>query len=311
MVALTPSFKITANGDDVTKALQANLVSISLSDEDGEQSDELTLRVAGLWQRPSYGDELKVWLGYMETGLAYMGMFVVQTTEREDNNILTITATGADFSGMKERRDAQYEEMSLSDIAGEIAGRHGLDVKSDCDEVLKYVGQSGESDLAFMQRMAEQHNLVFSVKNGTLLLLKRVKNEKKSGDLPVFEVTAKECTKLRIKHSNRQQYGSCLAVWHDTKTNQKKEVTVGNGNPVLRMIRSFRDENEAKVKAEAALEAANRGVVGGSLTIRGSAIFAGGTLSLKNSIEDDGEYTIRSVSHEFGGGWETTVNFEN
>jgi len=47
------------------------------------------------------------------------------------------------------------------------------------------------------------------------------------------------------------------------------------------------------------------------LSIPGEIIFAGGVLNIKNSLEDDGEYQIKSVTHTLNeSGWKTNLEFE-
>jgi len=311
---MTPAFKIEANGEDVTKQLQAGLSSISFSDEDGNQSDEITIKIAGDFKRPQYEDELKLWLGYEETSLFYCGLFLVQTTER-DRFSLTITATGADFSqALKEKRDLSYEKLSLEDIAQIVADRHGLKLKSDYEDMqITHLSQTNEGDLAFMKRLADVYNGLFSIKNDTLILMKRTKETKKSGELPVFEIDVKECSggTPNIKHANKTLYSSCTATWHDTKENAVKSVTVGNGDPILKLDGQFKTPAEAQAKAEAKLERAKRGIKSGSISMYGKEIYAGGTLKLTGAGEDDGEYSIKSVRHSFDGGWSMDIEIEN
>ncbi len=309
---MTPIFKLEANGTDVTEQIRQNLSYITFKDEDGNQSDEITIRVAGDFKRPLYKDELKLWLGYEETGLFFCGLFLVQTTER-DSFGLTITATGADFSAaLKQKRDLSYEQISIKAIAQIIAGRHGLKLKSDFDDLyVTHLSQTNESDLHFMKRLASDHNGIFSIKNGTLIFLKRTKEEKRSDELPLFEIDSSECSTLRIKHTNRTLYASCKAIWHDTKDNEMKSVTVGEGDPVLLIEGQFKTAAEAKAKAEAKLAMANRGTKSGTIEMYGKEIYAGGKLKLTGFGEDDGEYSIKSVNHTFDDGWVMSVEIEN
>jgi Bacteriophage probable baseplate hub protein len=309
---MTPVFKIEANGEDVTAALQENMSSISFRDEDGNQSDEITIRVLGDFKRPQYKDELKLWFGYEEQPLFYCGSFLVQTSER-DLSGLTITATGADFSeSLKQKRDLSYEKLSLKDIAQMVATRHGLKFKSDFDDMnLTHLSQTSESDLHLMKRLADEYNGLFSIKNSTLILVKRIKNAKKSEDIPVFEIDAKECSSLSIKHANKMIYNSCTATWHDTKENTVKSITVGDGDPILKLDGQFKTAAEAKAKAEAKLERASRGTKSGSISIYGKEIYAGSTLKLTGANEDDGEYSIKSISHSYGNGWSMNIEIEN
>lgn len=88
-----PLFKLEANGNDKTNDIAKNLISISFKDEANVKSDEITIKVAGDFTRPSYNDELKLSLGYENEPFFNCGLFLVQTTTKENNNLLTITAT--------------------------------------------------------------------------------------------------------------------------------------------------------------------------------------------------------------------------
>jgi phage protein D len=309
---MTPIFKIEANGKDVTEAISKNLVSLSFSDEDGNQSDEITLEVAGDFKRPQYQDELKLWLGYDESNLFYCGIFKVQTTSRTQHT-LTITATGADFSAqLKQKRDTSYEKLSLKDVAQIVANRYDLSLKSDFDDMyLQHLSQTQESDLHMMKRLAKDYNAIFSIKNSTLIFLKRIKENMASDALPVFEIDISECESYSIKHSDKTLYNACEASWQDTKENVVKSVTVGSGDPILKINGSFKNAAEATKKAEAKLQNANRGTKSGTINMYGKEIYAGGMLKLSGAGEDDGEYSIKSVSHSFDNGWSMSIEIEN
>lgn len=307
-----PVFMIMANGVDVTAAISKNLISLTLSDVANEQADELNIKVSGKIARPKYEDELKLYLGY-DDQFVFMGSFQVQTTIREKNHSLSICATGVNFSNeLKEKRDLTYEKISIKQICSQIADRGGLKLKSDFDEV--YVvsqAQSNESDLHFLNRLAKEYNAIFNIKNDTLIFTKKIKEEKKNSDLPGYTINADDCENFSIKHSNKTLYGSCKSTWHCTKENKTKTVIVGNGKPCLLNKGNYKTAAEAKDKAAAKLQKANQGLVTGSLSKEGEAIFAGGKLNLVNTLEDDGEYQIKSVDHTLNeSGWMINLEFE-
>jgi len=308
-----PTFKLLANDKDVTAALQKELISLTFKDEENNKADELTIKVGGEFARPKYEDELKLYLGYGDD-LVYCGLFKVQTSTRSDNNILTISATGVNFSSiLKEKRDVTYEKISIKGICKQIADRNVLKLKSDFDDVaILSIAQSNESDLHFLNRLAKDYNAIFNIKNDTLIFTKKIKENKKNEDLPSYTISANEVRTLSIKHSNKTLYKSCKSIWHDTKENKTKEVVVGFGEPVLINKGNFKNEAEAKAKAQAKLERAVQGLVSGSLSMAGEVIFAGSTLNLIDTLEDDGEYRIRTVNHNFtSDGWTINLEFEN
>jgi phage protein D len=307
-----PTFKILANSADVSSILLQNNVSLQLKDEANEKADELTLKITDGFLRPKYEDELELYLGY-GIDLTYCGLFSVQTTTWDKHDGISITATGVNFSNeLKEKRDITYEKVSVKDICSQIASRGGLELKSDFDDLyLASIAQNNESDLHFLNRLAKDVNALFNIKNKTLYFMKKIKDQKKSDELPKYLISATECSSLSIKHSNKTLYKSCKSTWHDTKENKTKEIIAGSGKPCLINKGSFKNEAEAKTKADATLQRANQGIVTGSLTIDGKVIFAGGVLNLVGTIEDDGEYQIKSVNHDFSvNGWNTSLEFE-
>lgn len=308
----TPNFKLLANDKDVTAELQKEIISISFKDEANEQADELTIKVGGEFARPKYEDELKLYLGY-GTDLVYCGLFIVQTTTRDKNNILSISATGVNFSNvLKEKRDITYEKISIKDICSQIADRNVLKLKSDFDDVkILSIAQSSESDLHFLNRLAADYNAIFNIKNDTLIFTHKIKENKKNEELPAYTISADEVASISLRHSNKTLYKSCKSIWHDTKENKTKEIIVGVGEPVLINKGNFKNAAEAKLKAQAKLERAVQGLVTGSLSTAGEIIFAGGKLNLIDTLEDDGEYQIKSVNHNFGSnGWQINLEFE-
>ncbi|RYA23883.1 phage tail protein [Malaciobacter halophilus] len=308
----TPGFIITANGKDVTIPIQKNLISLTFHDEVNEKSDELNIKVAGEFARPNYQDELKLYLGY-EKPYTYVGSFLVQTTTRDKKHVLSISATGVNFTNtLKEKRDITYEKVSIKDICKQVAARSGINLKSDFDDIfVSCQVQSNESDLHFLNRLAKEYNAIFNIKNNTLIFTKKIKNEKKNEQLPLYIINANDCISYSIKYSNKTLYKSCKSTWHDTKANKTKSIIVGSGSPVLINKGNFKNEAEAKTKAQAKLHKANQGLVTGSLSKEGSVIFAGGRLELENTLEDDGEYQIKTVEHTLDqNGWVININFE-
>ena len=313
---MQPIYKIEANGVDVTDQLNSETSEITFSDEDGTVSDEITLKVEGLHKRPKTGDEIKLWLGTLTTGLFYCGLFKVSRTPVSygEENFLHITATAVDFSkNLKVKRSQTYENCAVQQVCQIIATRHGLTLKSDFDDIfILHLEQTMESDLHFLKRIAQEYNALFSIKNNTLVFIKRVKEGKKSKELPRFALNKTDNNNIRIEPTNKTSYNSCKAVWRDIKANGQKSVTVGDGEPILMLRDSFESEADAKAKAEAALQKANSGTKEGSIKCDGFEVYAGAVLVLAGTLEDDDEYHIKRVDHIVNkSGWHITIKIEN
>jgi len=309
----TPLFMLIANGVDVTASLTLDTTVITLTDNDGDMADELSISVVGDFKRPNKSDVVDFYLGYRESGVSKVGRYFVQTSERVDMQVLNITATSVDWNeALKESRDAHYAGTTVAGIVKEIAGRHKLKVKTDTEDlIVSYMAQSDESDLEFLSRVAERFDLIYNIKNETITMLHRTKEGKRSQDLPIFTVNAAECYSISVRHSNRTYYESAKAIYRDTKTNKHKEVKIGDKKPTLNIKDDYKSEKEADQCAKAELAKANRGLKSGSLSLKGELIFAGGVLNLTNAGEDSGEYGIKSVTHTIdSSGWNMDIEIE-
>ena len=313
---MTPIFKLLANKKDVTKLINMDAFFISFKDEAGSVSDEITLKIQGSFKKPSYEDELQLWIGTKEKDLFFCGVFKVQTsTYNKGKSIyMSITATGADFSkNLKVKRSLSYENVSIKKIVEIVASRHNLEVSSDFDDIyVVHLEQTNESDLHFLKRLAQEDNAIFSIKNNTVIFKKKIKNNKKSKDLPRFSLDEDECENVSIENTNKTLYNSCKAIWRDTKENIQKSITVGSGEPIKVIKDSFENVAQAKLKARAALEKANAGLKSGSIACYGFEIYAGGILDLTGTYDDDGDYDIKRVDHTVDeSGWNINIEIDN
>ena len=202
---------------------------------------------------------------------------------------MRITATGADFSkNLKVKRSLSYENVSIKKIVEIVASRHNLEVSSDFDDIyVVHLEQTNESDLHFLKRLAQEDNAIFSIKNNTVIFKKKIKNNKKSKDLPRFSLDEDECENVSIENTNKTLYNSCKAIWRDTKENIQKSITVGSGEPIKVIKDSYENVAQAKLKARAALEKANAGLKSGSIACYGFEIYAGGILDLTGTYDDE------------------------
>ena len=305
----TPDFKIEVNGKDVTTTVKKHLASLTLTDEAGDATDELVLTFDNLFARPSYQDEIRVWLGYEESGLYYCGAYLVQTTEKTQNS-LRVRATSTNFAiDLKKKHTRSFENITLCDLVKKIAAENKLKSRCDFKDVFfKHLAQTNESDLHLLTRIAKMYHATFNIKNGMLIFLKR---SGKKGSLPLFTIARDEVESYTIKYANKTLYKSVKAVWHNTKENRKEEVLYKSGKPQYILRGQFKSKEEALKRAEGIFNRLNAGIVSGFLTLAGRNIVAGGRLKLIGFGEDDGEYSIKRVVHTMdSSGYRVRVEFE-
>lgn len=310
----TPSFKIEVNGADKTLELLPYFVGLEFSDDVDDEADGFNIKFAGVgFNAPSFKDKFKVWIGYKETGLFFIGSFTVLKVRLDFEAMETdITATPVDFgSKIKEKRTTTYEKTNIKGILTRIGGRHKLKVKCDIpNDTVKHKNQTDKSDLEFLQELATARGVSFAIKNDTIIFTP--KGAKKKG-LPLFVVDSKETKGLSFEMVNKTVYGSCVATWKDTKTNKDLSVSIGASKPVLQIKSTYKDKDEAKMKALSSLEEANRGLVTGSFNFEGMNIIAGGRLRIEGLPSGwNSEFMIKRVRHSLNdGGYDVSVEFEN
>lgn len=310
-----PDFKIIANDKDVTESLRPHLVSIDYTDDIDDEADGFTIRFQGdNFKPPSFGDSLKVWLGYVGD-LWYVGSFSVLKSRIEFETLeVEVTATPVNFgSDIKEKRTMAYEHTTLDQILHTIAARYKLGVKNSFPKrAYKHKSQTNQSDLDFMQRLAKESGATFAIKNNTIIF--RPKNGS-DGDkeLPTFTIDAKSTKELWVETLDKTAYGSCVASWHSTKENKTKSVTVGSGKPVLHIKSNFKDASDARMKAIARLDESHRGEARGGFDYEGSNIIAGAKIVLTNLPAGwPSSFGIKQVRHSWGdGGYTSSIEFEN
>lgn len=293
------NYQFIVNDKDVTASIRSHFMSLSLTDNDKDDADELTLTLSAKFKRPNYKDKIKVFLGWGNE-LKFAGLFFVQSTSIRDNRELTIKATGVDFNGdLKERRCFTYLDFSLGDIAWEIASRHDLEVKTNFEESSRFE-QKHESDLAFLDRLAKEYNAIFNIKNNTLYFMKI------GTEVPNISIDINRCKSSEITYTNKTLYKSCHAIYHNTKLNKKNVVQTGEGKPILIKQGRWHNDDEALIVAKNSLKRANKGESQGSLTTRGEVLFAGSKLELDNEF-----YEVTKVTHNISNGWQTTLDFKS
>ena len=77
---MIPAFRIVAAGQDATASIADRLISLSITDEDGDKADRLEIGIddrGGLVAIPDMEAELQVALGFRGMGLSDMGRFKV------------------------------------------------------------------------------------------------------------------------------------------------------------------------------------------------------------------------------------------
>ena len=313
---MRPRWTISADGEDVTARLADYLLSLTITDEAGLESDTLELQIAdpnAAIAIPRLGAKLSVALGYDHSGIAPMGDFVVDTVEiASPPRHLTIRAHAADLRGdTKTRKTRAFEDQTLGGIVGTVSGELALTpaVAQDLAPVaVARIDQTNEGNLSFLTRLAQLYGAIASPKAGRLVFAKRGAATAVSG-APLGEIALApdEVTDWRLTLTEAEKYTAVEARIYDRDQAEEEWVQAGDdgeGEGTYRLRGTFPDRARAQAAAEAKLASKSREETSMALTLPGRTDIGAETpVNLAGfSPELDGRWIIIRATHTLDSG---------
>ena len=272
---MTPIYKIEADGQDITAAIQGGLLSLTLTDNLGAAADTLSIRIAALAGAliiPDPDTTLRVSLGYAGGVLRLMGTFTVDEVEWENPpEALSISAQSAvysdegspaEFAAFQTKKTRSWENgTKLADIVAKIASEHSMQSfvsQSLTDVVLPQTDQTDESDTHFLARIVASlggcakiaHKCISAVTAPDVYAAAAAA----SSDEPALKIGPYGYTRIKWGSRKRQYYRRVVAVWRDVAAAVDREVIVGDtgeGLPEDRIKGTFPDAATATAAASA------------------------------------------------------------
>lgn len=188
-----PAFSVSAEGKDITRALQQSLAELTLTDYGGATAKADELKISLLSETlplPVKGARLRVALGFNDQ-LVDKGWFVVSgVSSSGPPRRIEIYATAAPMNAQKQPGDVlsqktrSWDNIRLTDLVRTIATENGLKAKVDAelaDIHIDHVDQVAESDANLLTRLARTWNAVSKPSGGYWLFLRQGATANASG----------------------------------------------------------------------------------------------------------------------------------
>lgn len=320
---MQPTFKITANSQDITKKIADRLISLEISDKAGVKSDRATITIDDrdqLLDIPKRGAKLEISIGYVGQALVRMGSYVVDEVEVEGpERQMVIRANAADMTGkIKAPKERSWPGVTFGNLVKKIAKEHSLQPSIPSDLASRNLGHidQTESDMQLLSRICSEQGATFKVSDGRLVVANHAGGKTASGkSLPVATIYAHDCERWNATIAERGKYQSVIAYWQNMQTGQRVEVKAGQGEPALTLKNSYKDEETAKQAAKSKLNVLGRGT--GTVSISGyigdpymSAERIATLVGFRNGVDGSG-WVVNEVTHSLSGdGYTNSISLE-
>jgi phage protein D len=309
----SPNWLLTYLGVDITADISQMVVAIRYVDRlDGVSSEleveleDSTKRWQGPWY-PALGDTVSVRIGYQGEPLLDCGEFQIDELELDGPpDVMRIRCLAAYITpAMRTANTVSYENMSIVEIAAQIATKYGLAMvtalsESESDVAFDRVTQRRQTDLEFLKRLAREHDFDFTMSGGQLVFYARPALESVPA---VAEITRSDTIRFSFRNRTRRIYDGAEFSYFDPDTKQLITQSVSADTPsptgdTLKIVARCENAQQAMVKAEAALHLHNMVFVDASLEGPGTTVLvAGNNVQLSGWGALDGTYLIETAQH--------------
>lgn len=327
---LRPSLVLVLAGKDVSRYVEANLISFVYTDYLEGQSDTLEVVMEDVDRElqgtsyPKHGDALTASIGYAEGykrgEWLFCGDFQIDEVEVEgppDEVSIKGLAAGTEHQ-LRTPSAVGYDETTLAEIAEQVAARNGLKLEGEVGEVqIMRVTQAHERDLPFLRRLADEYGHGFTVRGEKLIMFKRADLKAQE---PVRKIQREDLSRYGFRDKITHVVESAAVSYLDPVTKETytgEAVESGDEARTRRHSQDARKINiraetpeQAQLKADAALEAANEDQTEATLTLMGEVdLVAGVNIELEGFMALDGKYQIKSSRHSLtrGQGYTTSI----
>lgn len=314
-----PKCVITINGAPVAGLFWEKLISVTVTDREGARSDTIDLDLEDGPPHiaiPQENDLIQCWLGYEETGVEYMGAFTV--SDVEVNCIpwtLKVRGEAADMTApLKEHKERHWDNKTIQQIVSDVAGDAGLAPQVSGavgSHTYKWWGQQNESGMHMLERLAERHNALFTVKDGKLLFVERGSGQTAGGaglaPLIVVPTMIVEGT-CSVQFAKRSKHKDVSGEWYDRdEAKRKRETWQGEADTeaAYTLRHGYADDKEAKKAAGSRSKALKREGIRTSVTIEGNGGAKAGRPMTYAGVRpgvDGIPFIIEEAAHSFSKG---------
>ena len=313
---------IVYNGEDISLSLQSRTGSFTYVDPDSGESDSCTLTVHDpddKWLNgmfPNKGDRITAQIGVMDwrmqgdNRLLDCGTFVI------DDPSFSFPPMQVAFKGVSQPADTDFterkrtqtwENVTVQNMAQEIAGRYSLALQYTADAVqIDSLEQSDTADSAFLKATCEKYGLGLKIYANRLVIFDKQKYKDKPA---VLTIDKGEMNSGNFDDTLAGTYTGGTMKYKDPKTGKDREANVGTDKRLLYVNGKADSEADAEKQIKAAVNKANEDATRLSIRIPGNPdLCSTQCVNITGLGKANGKYYIRKATHTLGSKYETTLD---
>jgi phage protein D len=154
------------------------------------------------------------------------------------------------------QRSKTWEDVTISGIAGAICGTYGLSLSYDAPSYqISYLEQSEAIDADFLEQLCEDYGLCVKIYSGRVVIYDPVRLEARPS---VRTIDIKQFSEWGYTGQMQGVYTGATIQYTDGSEEEEYVCQVGGGNRILALSDKVDSLAEARVKALAAVNLANR-----------------------------------------------------
>ncbi len=327
-----PNWKIIYGGTNVIGNLQSHATRVRYDEALGGKASvcEITVEnvpsgnnAAGVWIQnpPKIGTALNLSIGYQGADLVSCGDFQVDEWEAmgpPDTFVLRAIQAGVTHA-IRTPKSAWYENTTLLTVAKKIAAIHGLTVKVEpslIDVSYQRLTQHTESDLGFLHRLANAHNYEFTIYTGSVLYFySRPQLESAAPPNDAIRKTYQIRYRVHEQHIGDRSYGKAVVTHFDPLSKKLLSAYAtdpnANSSDTLNIIERIENQQQAALRAQAHLHAANMHTFKAEIDLPGTMLYRAGNTTYLSGFGrlDTVKFVVDEAKHTVDRrGWRTVLH---
>lgn len=318
-----PAWSIVYQGVNITADVSAMVLELEYQDQLSGLSGSAQVTFEdrdGRWRdawRPERGDSFTLALGYAGEMLD-CGDFQVDEVSCEGvPDVVHLRGLETHITpDLRTERSLGYENVSLMQIAGQVAARHGLTLvgaPANLNVTYSRVTQKRETDLRFLHRLAAEHGYEFSIRGAQMVFHARAALETQA---PILTVERGRVTHYSFKFQSLRTHRAASLTYQDPATKSLVSATAAAQQDVktgdtMRPIQRVENAQQAAARAAAQLHRENSRRNEARITMPGDRRIVGGAvLALSGFGAGDGNYLVERATHRIARDSGYTVEIE-